>query len=76
MNLSNDVFDLLAKALGRMRKTARRARDGKHYRGSRPQGAMGRHAHDRLAAARKRERQNRLYGRACANGRKHRYGRP
>jgi len=35
MNLSDDVFGLLAKALGQMHKTARPSRQGKHRAGRR-----------------------------------------
>lgn len=76
MNLSQNLFQQLAKAWRDMHRTARPAHAGKHYAGHRGQGAMGRRSHARLRAARKRERRARLYARACMSGRKHRYGRP
>jgi hypothetical protein len=71
MNLSDDVFGLLAKALGQMHKTARPSRQGKHRAGRR-NSPNGHHA---LQAARKRQRDARRYARMCANGQKHRAGR-
>ena len=72
MNLSRNIFDLLSDAWRDMHRTARPAREGKHYAGHRGS-PNGRHT---LQAARKRQRRARLYARACMSGRKHRYGRP